>query len=239
MLQHTHEERLIVLHAECVFAWDEDVLGEIDPDAVGAAEAVWTGDTWHLSFDILLECGKCLCVVRLEELGEDGAEGKFVVPHDNLSCVLGYREQCWWCGRRGEGLRVLWEFQFVWYALVDVLRCELKAAWSLDLLGEKLDCARGEVDGSDAPDDILDLNWEIFEEVEDVVWVVWVNWFLLHLGPLPLLDRLVVEVGIEYLSVFGAKLWLAEEIIRHAGVDSADSSADEAVWDDTDRERRL
>lgn len=68
MLQYMHEERLIVLHAERVFAWDEDVLGEINPDAMGAAEAVWTGDIWHLSFDIHLECGGWLCVVRLEEL---------------------------------------------------------------------------------------------------------------------------------------------------------------------------
>lgn len=69
--------------------------------------------------------------------------------------------------------------------------------------------------------------------MEDVVWVAWVNWLLLHLGPLRLLDRLVVEVGIKYLSVLGAKLRLAEEVIRHAGDDSADSSADEAVRDKT------
>lgn len=232
MLQHVHEERLIVLHAECVLAWDKDVFGEVGPDAMGAAEAVWTCDSWHLIFDVLLGCGEWFCVIGLEKPREDRAEGELVVAHCDLSCVLGHREKGWWCGWRCEGLRVLWEVEFIWNALVDVLGGAFQATWILDLLGAELNRTRREVDGGYVPDDILNLDREI-EEVEGVVWVVRVDG-LLHLGlGLDLLGWLIVEVGIEYLSIFCAQLWLAKEEVQHAGVDGGDSSADEALWDKT------
>ena len=71
----------------------EDVFGEVDVDAVGAARAVWAGhilDVDKLVVGFLVECS------WVEEDRVDRAECKCVVVFCYLTCVAGDGEKCWW-----------------------------------------------------------------------------------------------------------------------------------------------